>query len=161
MCTLAVRPALPEDETFLYELYRAVRGPAFDPAPIAPEQKEYLLRLQFEAQLSSYTEQFPNSRYRIVLLDGTPCGRLWVVPGEHNFHLVDIAMHPSVQKKGIGTILIKRLQEEAQRLSLPIKSTVDRFNPGSMRFHQRLGFGIAREDAGQYYMEWRPAPPAG
>jgi hypothetical protein len=35
---------------------------------------------------------------------------------------------------------------------------VDRFNPGSLRFHQKLGFGTVREDLLQYYLEWRPAP---
>jgi hypothetical protein len=38
---------------------------------------------------------------------------------------------------------------------------VDRFNPGSLRFHQRLGFTIVREDLLQYYVEWRPAPLVG
>ena len=34
MSTIAVRPALPQDEIFLYELYSAVRGPEFARAPI-------------------------------------------------------------------------------------------------------------------------------
>jgi GNAT superfamily N-acetyltransferase len=161
MSTLAVRPALPEDEIFLYELYRAVRGPQFDLTPLTAEQKEHMLRFQFRAQLSSYTQQYPNSCYHVVLIDAKPCGRLWVAPGQRNFHLVDIAVHPGVQKKGVGTVLIQRLQQEAQRLNLPITSVVDRFNPGSLRFHKRLGFAIIREDPFNYYMEWRPAPLVG
>jgi GNAT superfamily N-acetyltransferase len=117
--------------------------------------------MQFRAQMSSYTQQFPNSCYHLVLLDGKPVGRLWVAPGDGGFHLVDIALLPSLQSKGIGTVLIQQLQEEAQKAKLPIRSTVDRFNPGSLRFHQRLGFTIVREDLLQYYMEWRPAPLVG
>jgi len=161
MSTLAVRPALPQDEIFLYDLYAAVRGPQFAHAPITPVQREQLLRMQFRAQMSSYTQQFPNSCYHLVLLDGKPVGRLWVAPGDGEFHLVDIALLPSLQSKGIGTVLIQRLQQEAQKAKLPIRSTVDRFNPGSLRFHQRLGFTIVREDLLQYYMEWRPAPLVG
>jgi ribosomal protein S18 acetylase RimI-like enzyme len=161
MSTLAVRPALPQDEIFLYDLYAAVRGPLFDQAAITPVQKEHLLRMQFRAQLSSYTQQFPNSCYHLVLLDGKPVGRLWVAPGDGEFHLVDIALLPSLQSKGIGTVLIQRLQEEAQKAKLPIRSVVDRFNPGSLRFHRRLGFSIVREDLLQYYMEWQPAPLVG
>jgi ribosomal protein S18 acetylase RimI-like enzyme len=161
MSTLAVRPALPQDEIFLYDLYRAVRGPDFDLAPITAEQKEHLLRMQFRGQLSSYTQQFPNSCYHIVLIDGKPCGRLWVAPGEHGFYLVDIAVHPNIQKKGVGTVLIQRLQQEAQKMKVPITSMVDRFNAGSLRFHQRLGFSIVREDVLNYYMEWRPAALVG
>ncbi len=158
MSTLAVRPALPQDEVFLYELYAAIRGPLFALAPITPTQREDLLRMQFRAQLSSYTQQFPNSCYHVVLLDSKPVGRLWVAPGDGAFLLVDIAIHPSLQSKGLGTVLIQRLQQEAQNLKLPIRSTVDRFNPGSLKFHQRLGFQIVREDLLEYYMEWRPAP---
>jgi GNAT superfamily N-acetyltransferase len=158
MSTLAVRPALPQDEIFLYELYVAIRGPLFAYAPITPAQREQLLRMQFQAQLSSYTQQFPNSCYHLVLLDGKPVGRLWVAPGGDAFILVDIAIHPSLQSKGLGAVLVQRLQQEAQNAKLPIRSTVDRFNPGSLRFHQKLGFRIVREDLLQYYMEWRPEP---
>ncbi len=161
MSTIAVRPALAQDEIYLYELYRAVRGPQFDLAPITAEQKENLLRMQFHAQLSSYTQQYPNSCYHLVLMDGKPCGRLWVAPGLNSFHLVDIALDPGLQSKGIGTVLVQRLQQEAQKIKLPITSVVDRFNPGSLRFHKRLGFAITREDLLNYYMEWRPAPLVG
>jgi L-amino acid N-acyltransferase YncA len=50
----------------------------------------------------------------------------------------------------LGKVLVKRLQEEAQKAKMPIRSTVDRFNPGSLRFHQRLGFTVAPEDLLQY-----------
>jgi GNAT superfamily N-acetyltransferase len=158
MSTLAVRPALVQDEIFLYELYVAIRGPMFALAPITGAQREHLLRMQFQAQISSYTQQFPNSCYHLVLLDSKPVGRLWVAPGDNAFLLVDIAIHPSVQSKGLGTVLVQRLQQEAQKAKLPIKSTVDRFNPGSLKFHKRLGFQVVREDMLNYFMEWHPAP---
>jgi GNAT superfamily N-acetyltransferase len=158
MSTLAVRPALPQDEIFLYELYSAVRAPEFALAPITATQREHLMRMQFRGQMSAYTQTYPNSCYHIVLLDSKPVGRLWVAPGEREFHLVDIALHPGMQSKGIGTVLIQRLQQEAATGSLPISSCVSKFNPGSLRFHKRLGFHIVREDEIQYYMQWRPIP---
>ena len=81
MSTLAVRPALPQDEIFLYDLYSAVRGPEFELAPISAAQREQIIRMQFRAQLSAYTQMYPNSCYHVVLLDGKPVGRLWVAPG--------------------------------------------------------------------------------
>jgi len=146
---------LPQDEIFLYDLYAAVRGPEFALAPITAEQKEHLIRMQFCAQISAYTQMYPNSCYHIVLLDGKAVGRLWVAPGDGEFHLVDIAVHPSLQGNGIGTALIQRLQQEAAKARLPIRSSVFRFNPGSLRFHQRLGFTIVRADEMYYHMEWR------
>lgn len=158
MSTLAVRPALPQDETFLYDLYSAIRSPEFAQAPLTPTQRDHLIRLQFRGQMSTYTQLFPNSCYHVVLLDSKPVGRLWVAQTEREFHLVDIAVHPSVQCKGIGTVLVRRLQQEATRSRLPIGSCVSRFNPGSLRFHKRLGFRVAREDAMNYFLEWQPIP---
>jgi ribosomal protein S18 acetylase RimI-like enzyme len=155
MSTLAVRPAQPLDEIFLYDLYSAVRGPEFALAPVTPAQREHLIRMQFQAQMSAYTQMFPNSCYHLVLLDSEPVGRLWVAQMDDGFQLVDIAVHPKVQRKGIGTVLIQRLQQEAAKARLPIRCCVFRFNPGSLRFHQRLGFAIVREDEMHHYMEWR------
>jgi GNAT superfamily N-acetyltransferase len=158
MSTLVVRPALLQDEIFLYDLYSAVRAPEFELAPIPAPQKEILIRMQFRAQLSAYAEMYPKSFYHVVLLDSRPIGRLWVAPGDSELQLVDIAIHPKLQGKGIGTVLIQRLQREAEKARLPIRCCVFRFNPGSLRFHLRLGFCIVREDQTQYYMEWRPVP---
>jgi ribosomal protein S18 acetylase RimI-like enzyme len=155
MSTLAVRPALPEDEIFMYELYSAIRTPEFALAGLTPNQLEHLMRIQFRGQLHSYTQMYPNSCYHIVLLDGKPVGRLWVAQLNGEFHLVDIGVHPKLQSKGIGTALIQRLQQESARARLPIRSMVNKFNPGSIRFHKRLGFHILREDEMNYLMEWR------
>lgn len=139
----------------MYELYSAIRGPEFALAPITPTQREHLIRMQFRGQMDSYSQMYPNSCYHIVLLDGKPVGRLWVAQMESEFHLVDIAVHPSVQSKGIGAALIQRLQQEATRARLPIRSMVSKFNTGSLRFHKRQGFNIRREDQMNYFMEWR------
>jgi ribosomal protein S18 acetylase RimI-like enzyme len=158
MSTLAVRPALPQDEIFLYDLYSAIRGSEFALAPIPAAQKEQLIRMQFRAQMSEYTQMYPNSCYHLVLLDSKPAGRLWVAPGNGELQLVDIAVHPNLQGKGIGTVLVQRVQQEAAKARLPIRCCVFRFNTGSLRFHQRLGFSILREDQTHYHLEWRPVP---
>ena len=135
-----------------------MRAPEFEPAPIPTAQKEELIRMQFRGQMSAYAQMFPNSCYHLVLLDSKPVGRLWVAPMEDEFHLVDIALHPTLQSKGIGSVLIQRLQQEAAAARLPVRCSVFRFNPGSLRFHRRLGFNIIREDQMHYYLEWRPLP---
>lgn len=141
----------------MYELYSAIRTPEFAQAGLTPNQCEHIIRLQFRGQMYTYTQMYPNSCYHIVLLDSKPVGRLWFAPGNGEFHLVDIAVHPKLQSKGIGTALVQRLQLEATGAGLPIRSTVSKFNPGSLRFHQRLGFRILREDETNYFMEWRTA----
>jgi ribosomal protein S18 acetylase RimI-like enzyme len=117
-----------------------------------------LIAMQFHAQMGAYAATYPNSCYHIVLLDSRPIGRLWVARQDNQYELVDIAIHPDLGNKGIGTALVQRLQADAQQARLPIRSSVSRFNPGSLRFHQRLGFRIVREDQIYFYMEWQPAP---
>ena len=158
MSFLAVRPALPQDEPFLYDLYFAIRGPEFALAPITEAQRVALIEMQFRAQMNAYAAMYPNTCYHIVLLDSRPIGRLWVARQEDAYDLVDIAILPDLRNKGIGAALIQRLQADAQQAKLPIRSMVLRFSPGSLRFHQRLGFQIVREDVMHFHMVWRPAP---
>ena len=160
MSTLAVRPALAQDEIFLYELYVAIRGPLFALAPITAAQREHLLRMQFQAQLSSYTQQFPNSCYHVVLLDSKPVGRLWVAPGDAPYLLVDIAIHPSARARAWGPCWCSGCSRRLRRQKLPIRSTVERFNQriseispaagvsGGARGHGELLHGMASGTAG-------------
>lgn len=140
----------------MYELYSAIRAPEFAHTPISADQKEHLMRIQFRGQMSAYSETYPNSCYHIVLLDGKPAGRLWVAKSEREFHLVDIGIDPRLQNKGIGTALVQRLQQEAAAEQLPVSSCVFRFNPGSLRFHDKLGFKIVREDPMYFFLQWQP-----
>ena len=97
MSTIAVRPALPQDEIFLYELYAAVRGPEFAQAPITATQREHLIRMQFRASMSAYAQMFPNSCYHLVLLDGKPI-RSCVTP------IATANGHQVTTIEGLGTV---------------------------------------------------------
>jgi GNAT superfamily N-acetyltransferase len=154
---ITVRRADPGDQEFLFDLYCAVRAPEFALLALPPEQKQQLIFMQFTAQQNAYRAQYPGSDYVIVLQNGRPVGKLWIAQTQDEFQLVDIAMLPQVRSAGIGTLLIRQLQSEARRAGKPVRSSVFRFNPGSLRFHQRLGFRISGEDAIQFYMEWTPS----
>jgi ribosomal protein S18 acetylase RimI-like enzyme len=83
-------------------------------------------------------------------------GRIWIARLPDSFHLVDIAILPQSQNSGIGTNLVRGLQREAEPAQMPVRLSVFRFNEGSVRFHQRLGFTVIREDEIQLYFEWNP-----
>jgi RimJ/RimL family protein N-acetyltransferase len=97
--------------------------------------------MQFEAQLSSYSA-FPAMM--------SSCST-------DEFRIVDIGMVPRMQNAGVVTTLIQRLQAEAQQAKLPIRATVSRSNPGSLRVHERLGFKIVGESLFDLYLEWTPS----
>jgi GNAT superfamily N-acetyltransferase len=158
MPTISLRPAVAEDEPFLQEFYFNLRRPEFQILAMPEEELRQLLQMQYQLQAGSYTARFPNSGYQVVLVDGEPAGRIWVDRQEDEIRIVDVGLDANRRNQGTGTVLVQRLQEEAREAGLPIRARVDRFNPGSLRFHLRLGFQIVREEQLDLGLEWKPAP---
>jgi ribosomal protein S18 acetylase RimI-like enzyme len=150
------RPATPDDEPFLFDLFCAVRANEFALMPLPEPLKQQLIRVQYTAQKEGYGAEYPDSSFEIVLNGEKKVGRIWIARREDSFHLVDIAILPEAQNSGIGTNLIRDLQREAEIALKPVRLSVFRFNPGSVRFHERLGFTVTHEDAIQFYYEWKP-----
>jgi RimJ/RimL family protein N-acetyltransferase len=150
------RPATPADEPFLFDLFCAVRTHEFALLPLPEPLKEHLIRTQYTAQMDGYSSEFPGSSFDIVLEDSKKVGRIWIARREDSFILVDIAILPAAQNSGIGTNLVRELQREAELARKPVRLSVFRFNPGSVRFHERLGFTVTHEDAIQFHYEWKP-----
>lgn len=153
-----MRPALPDDEAFLYELYRTTRieemvGWGWDDA-----QQETFLRLQFTAQRYHYDAAYPEADHKILLRDNRPAGRLLVLRSEGEILLVDIALLPAERGAGIGASLIQNLLDEADQAGKSVTLHVAKDNR-ARRLYERLGFDIS-EDTGMYFkMEWRPSRP--
>ena len=60
----------------------------------------------------------------------------------------------TIRNRGIGTRLLRELQEEARSAGKPLRIHVERFNP-ALRLYERLGFRQT-EDKGIYlFLEWR------
>jgi ribosomal protein S18 acetylase RimI-like enzyme len=121
--------------------------------------KGQLIRMQYVAQKDGYSAQYPGSNFEIIFEDESKVGRIWIARLPDSIHLVDIAILPQAQHSGIGTKLICELQREAETAKKPICLSVFRFNEGSVRFHQRLGFAVVREDEIQLHLEWNPRSP--
>ena len=155
---ITLRHAIPDDEPFLYELYRTTRieemvGWGWDDA-----QLETFLRLQFTAQRYHYDAAYPEADHRILLRDSRPAGRLLVFRSEEEILLVDITLLPADRGAGIGASLIKDLLDEADQAGKSVTLHVAKDNR-ARRLYERLGFEVI-EDTGMYFkMEWRPGRP--
>ena len=150
------RKATDQDAGFLLDLFKAVRGPEFAIAGLPPAQLDMLLNMQFQAQTSSYRAQFPDADHQIVLVDGATAGRTLVDRSSEQLVLVDISILPAYQKGGVGSALVGELIAEARAAGLPVRCSVGVSNPGSLRFHQRLGFRVVSQDP--VYCELECAP---
>lgn len=155
---VTLRPVTAEDEEFLYEVYASSREEELAQVQWPEGMKELFLRSQLEAQRREYEERHPVAEYAVVLVGGRPAGRIWIARPGDEIHLLDIALLPEFQNCGVGTVLLRRLMDEARRAGLPLRHYVFVLNTEALRFYERLGFKVIGESGGAYnYMEWAPA----
>jgi len=155
--SITLRPIREEDLEFLLRLYATTR--ADEMAMVtdwSDEQKEWFVRMQFQAQHAWYQEHYGDAQFDLVLMDGVPAGRLYVHRRPAEIRLVDISLTPELRGKGVGSALLRELIAEAEAAGKPLTIHVEKYNP-AMRLYLRLGFKPI-EDRGPYdLMEWRPA----
>jgi len=159
-----LRAVVPADEDFLLRVYAASRADELALVPWDEEQKRAFVRQQFEAQYAQYNERFPDAEYSIVLYRGQQVGRFWIGRTPEQIRLLDIAILPEFQNRGVGAVLLKTLLAESEARGLPLRHMVFKMNTAALRFYERFGFSPI-EDVGAYiHMERRPssavaAPP--
>jgi GNAT superfamily N-acetyltransferase len=155
---LTLRPVTPDDEQFLVAVYGSTRAEELGQVTWQEGQKELFVRWQFDLQRREYDIRFPDSNYELILIDDESAGRIWTGEDEEQIRLLDIALLPQFQKRGAGTVLLRRLIDEAGRANKPLRHMVFVLNNNAHRFYERLGF-VVIEDVGAYkHMEWRPDP---
>jgi ribosomal protein S18 acetylase RimI-like enzyme len=150
------RPIGAGDLPFLEALYASTRAEELAPVPWSDEEKTAFLRQQFAAQHAHYQEHYPGAAFDLLESDGQAIGRLYVARGPREIRVVDIALAPGHRGRGLGTELLRELQEEGHRSGRPVTVHVERNNP-ALRLYARLGFSL-REDKGIHlFLEWSPA----
>jgi ribosomal protein S18 acetylase RimI-like enzyme len=155
-----LRPVEPGDEDFLVRVYASSRADEMALVPWDEEQKRAFVRSQFEAQYAQYHERFPDAEYSVILYGGSPAGRFWIGRTPEQIRLLDIAILPEFQNRGIGAALLGSLVAESERRGLPLRHMVFKLNTAALRFYHRLGFSQI-DDVGAYiHMERRPAASA-
>ena len=132
---LNLRPATPDDEPFLLEVYASTRIDELAGLGWNDDQKQAFIKIQFLARERSY----PRVDDRIILLDGRAVGRMLVDRNEAEILLRDIALLTEYRNTGIGSRLINDLMQEAAAAGKPIKLHVVSSSP-AVRLYERLGF---------------------
>lgn len=151
-----LRPVSDSDNDFLLSVYASTREEELAQAEWGEGQKEMFLRWQLDLQRREYETRFPDADYRVIVLDQQPAGRIWIGADNEQIRLLDIALLPQFQNRGVGTALLRRLIEEAGQQGKVLRHMVFVLNNNAERFYERLGFRQI-EDFGAYkHMEWRP-----
>ncbi|HEV2961748.1 MAG TPA: N-acetyltransferase [Candidatus Angelobacter sp.] len=142
----------PEHQEFLFQLYASTRQQEFAGLGWPPAQLDVFLRMQFNHQQRWYETAYPDAEHRIILRDGEPIGRI-LVNHTSEFHLlVDIALLPEHQNRGIGGKYLHELIQQSEKTGLPVRLQVLKTNP-AQRLYERLGFVKTGEDELYLQME--------
>ena len=153
---VSLRPVTADDKEFLISVYGGTRAQELAQVQWEEGQKDAFIRWQFEMQQKEYEMRFPDARYDVILVDGVPAGRIWVGVDEKQIRLLDIAVMAQFQNRGVGTILLRRLMDEAAQANKPLRHMVFVLNDDAHRFYERLGFTVIEDLGGYKHMEWVP-----
>ncbi len=150
---ISLRPITPGDDAFLARVYASSRAEELAVTGWPVELKADFCRRQFDAQSAYYAANYPRASFQIIEREGWPVGRLYVDRWENEIRIVDITLLPEFRGSGVGTKLLRDLQDEARAAGKSLTIHVERFNR-ALSLYQRLGFQQV-EDKGVYLlMRW-------
>lgn len=152
---IRLRPAGPDDEEFLSQVYASTRADEVAAWGWHQAQQEAFLRMQFNAQQQAYKWQFPEAEHSIILCDEEQAGRLIVVQTAQEIRLTDISLLPEYRHAGAGTFFVKDLQAQARVAGLPLRLRVSKTNAAARRLYERLDFSVTGESDTHFMMEWK------
>lgn len=151
---VSLRMIAPEDELFVRDVYASTRDAEMAMVPWDDARKREFLDFQHRAQEAHYAANHEGADLDLILVDGEPVGRLYVHRSAEEIHLLDIAVLAPRRNRGVGTLLVRRLMDEAAAAHLPLRLHVEMFNDGARRLYDRLGFRPIEERGLYILMEW-------
>lgn len=150
-----LRPATDADRSFLLDVYRSTREDELALTGWSDADKDAFVEMQFAAQDRSYRQAYPDARFLVILRDGRPVGRLYLVRLADEIRVVDIALLHGHRGAGIGSALLASILADADADGLAVRLHVEPWNP-ARRLYERLGFRTL-EQRGVYAFMERPA----
>jgi ribosomal protein S18 acetylase RimI-like enzyme len=148
------RPLRDDDTEFLASLYASTRTEEMKLVPWTEEQKVAFLRMQFDAQTYHYHQEYDRSGFFIVEQDGAPVGRLYRERQADDIHVIDISIIPELRGRGLGTMLLREILDEAAGAGLTVSIYVEHYNPAKRLYH-RLGFQEVGENGVYHLLKWQ------
>jgi ribosomal protein S18 acetylase RimI-like enzyme len=151
----SMRPAQPDDETFLFRLFGETQDHLVS---IRPNQQLWsmLIDMQYRGRKSSYSQQYPAAEDTILCRDNQPVGRLLVNHEQDCLRIIDIAVLAELRGQGLGAWSLRRCQQQAADAGKRVDLSVNPINPARL-LYEHLGFRAMNDDLMNLEMTWNPA----
>jgi ribosomal protein S18 acetylase RimI-like enzyme len=156
---VALRPEAPGDRAFLRELYGSTRELEMGVMPWSEDEKRAFLDLQFHAQDVYYHENYTDTDFLVIEVDGERAGRLYIQRAEDAIYVVDIALLPAHRGRGIGRRMMDEIVGEGRAQGKKVSIYVEYYNP-ARRLYDRLGFRALDTNGVYLRMVWEPQAAA-
>jgi ribosomal protein S18 acetylase RimI-like enzyme len=153
---IMLRPVQPSDEAFLFRVYASTRMEEVAAFGWEEAQQQAFLRMQFDMQRRSYAMHYPHARHELICFGQALAGRMLTNRSADTFTLVDISLLPEYRNRGIGSALIRQLQEEAAAAGASICLHVFAGNR-AQQLYSRMGFQVSATNDPYIAMIWMPA----
>ncbi|WED67030.1 GNAT family N-acetyltransferase [Synoicihabitans lomoniglobus] len=150
-----LRPVRPADSAFLLRLFAANRAAELMATRWSSERQMQFLTQQFEARQVDYARRFPTALDQIVLWGGEAVGRLLMQRSGDEIHIVDIALLPVFQRRGIGRDLLRGVLKIARHEKVVVSLTVDVRNR-ALTLYQCEDFVTVGRMGSHLSLRWTP-----
>ncbi len=150
-----LRPEQSGDDGFLFDVYASTRKAELALTNWDESMRRVFLTQQFNAMRQGYRSMFPAGEFSIIELESKPVGRMVINRSTTEMRVVDIALLPEYQSRGIGTFLMRQVCAYATDAGKPVRLCVLK-NNRAFHWYERLGFKKIGESGFYDELEWTP-----
>jgi ribosomal protein S18 acetylase RimI-like enzyme len=144
---ISLRRQTPDDAAFLYHLFRANTLRTLELSGLPLVFLNDLIEMQHRSRMQTYRSMFPDAVWSIVERAGAPIGEIVENDEADCIYVVDIALLPELQGRGIGTALMRAVMDESRSRLRAVRAKVIVTNEPSLKMFRKLGFAAAAPDA--------------
>jgi GNAT superfamily N-acetyltransferase len=152
---LTLRQSTPDDEPLLLRLFTENKARELAGLHLPDVQLAPLLTMQYRVRRTGYASTHPEARQLVVEEGSIPVGQVLLSEAPASIHIVDIAIAPAHQSKGLGTAVLRTLQQHAANIGKTLRLQVATNSPAHA-LYKRLGFIVTAHDVMIQEMVWSP-----
>jgi ribosomal protein S18 acetylase RimI-like enzyme len=104
-------------------------------------------------QVTKHREGYVPESQQLVHVSGKPAGLIAVEVEPAHLWLVKLYLLSSYRSRGLGSVLLTRVLQQAHAQGKRVRLRVLRVNTAARRFYERHGFKVIQEAPERFFME--------